>query len=258
MQIGLDICCHGKEQKRDGNISNIAQDLEGQQLPREGPFVRLISVTLLSTFVLVLAVAPSRATIINFADQPAGPSTFGAAGPAQTLVYEVGGITITFTGGVILTNETNQSTDFANVYATASFGATSLTNPLTVTFSQPIHNFQIDILNALAGNYIISDNAGNSMDFSLATTGGSVATEGFAATGTVVTIDYIGPGVSGATFDFAIGDVLFNQPLSTSTPEPASVAMLGIGLLALSIRSRKRFRCFAPEQVAIKMPNAAA
>src|SRR5262249_49173757 len=91
--------------------------------------------------VALFASVAAHATTIAFEDQPAGPSTFAAAGPAQSLFYNFGGVTATFNGGVILTNETSQTTDNTNVYATAYFGDASLTNPLTVTFSAPIQNF---------------------------------------------------------------------------------------------------------------------
>src|SRR5580700_4048782 len=120
--------------------------------------------------------------LVTFDDQPAGSSIFGA--PAQTLVYNFPDVTATFTGGVILTDETNQTTDTSNVYASCGLsGCSGYTNPLVVTFSSPIQNFQIQILNALAGSYTMADNVGDSMTFSLATTGGSIATEGFAAAG---------------------------------------------------------------------------
>ncbi|MGH9612782.1 MAG: PEP-CTERM sorting domain-containing protein [Bryobacteraceae bacterium] len=178
---------------------------------------------------------------MTFEDQPAGPSNFSAAGPTQTLTYTFGTLTATFTGGVILTNESNQTTDNSNVYATGAVsvvaGDPSLTNPLLVTFNQPVHNFEIQILNALSGNYQLSDNAGNSLNFNLATTGGSIQTEGFAATGTQVQINYLdGP------WDFAIDNVTFDQPLTGSTPEPASLVSLGTGLLFLGLGAIRRRR----------------
>jgi predicted permease len=180
---------------------------------------------------LALATVGANASVINFEDQPAGPSNFGLAGPAQTLVYDFGTVTATFTGGVILTNESNQTTDNSNVYATSSFGDPTLTNPLVINFSQPIHNFQLDILNALAGSYTLEDNVGDSLNFNLATTGGSLATEGFAAGGTQIKLlfnDTTGTG----EFDFAIDNVTFNQPLS-SVPEPGTIPVLGAGALAV-------------------------
>jgi PEP-CTERM motif len=184
----------------------------------------------------------ASATLINFEDQPAGPAVFASAGPAQTLVYTAGPVTATFTGGVILTDETSESTDFTNVYATASFGDSTLTNPLVVTFNEPIQNFQIDILNALAGNYELSDNAGHSDMFSLATTGGSAQTVGFAATGTVVDITFLGPPSGNTTFDFAIDNVTFNQPLSGGTPEPSTWVMMVLGFAGLGFAGYRASR----------------
>jgi hypothetical protein len=59
-----------------------------------------------------LVAQTAGATLITFEDQPPGPDNFAAAGPAQTLVYTAGAVTATFTGGVILTNETSETTDF--------------------------------------------------------------------------------------------------------------------------------------------------
>src|SRR5262245_24325010 len=108
-----------------------------------------LSAALGCTLLLLGGATAARADGVNF-DNLTGPSTFAAAGPAQTLVYGPfpDTVTATFNGGVILTNETSQTTDNTSVYATASFGDATLTNPLTITFNQNIQNFQMDILNA--------------------------------------------------------------------------------------------------------------
>ena len=189
----------------------------------------------------------AHAVVIGFEDEPAGPNVFSSAGVAKTLIYNLGGgLTATFTGGVILTNETGQTTDNSNVYATCNFcggpSPLTLTNPLVVTFSQPIKNFQIDILNAIAGDYEVYDNAGNTDFFNLATTGGSLQTIGFAATGSVVDIAYPDNPTSGygeGNWDFAIDNVTFNQDTvggnNTATPLPAALPLFATGLGAIGL-----------------------
>ena len=215
---------------------------------RRSPLLTLAAALLLSLGFNTRA----HAVEVNFEDQPAGPSTFAATSSAPALNYNFGGgLTATFTGGVILTNETSQTTDNSNVFATCNFcGGPTMTNPLVVTFSQPIQNFQIDILNAIAGDYEVSDNAGNTDFFNLPTTGGSLQTVGFAATGTVVDIAYLndayniansvyGPG----NWDFAIDNVTFDQPLSTSaTPLPATLPLFAGGLGAMGLFGWRRKR----------------
>ena len=125
-----------------------------------------------------------------------------------------------------------------------------MTNSRVVTFSQPIQNFQIDILNAIAGDYEVYDNTGNTDFFNLPTTGGSLQTIGFAATGTIVDIAYLndpfnianstyGPG----NWDFAIDNVTFDQPLGTSaTPLPATLPLFagGLGFVGYLTKRRKQ------------------
>jgi len=192
---------------------------------------------------LLLSTVSASATLIDFEDQPAGPSQFGNSG-AQTLSYTFGSLTATFNGGVILTHEVLQSTDNSNVYATISAinaGNGTLTNPLTVTFNQPIQNFSIDILNAVAGDYELSDNAGHTAFFTLATTGGSVQTEGFAATGTVINITELNNvGFDVRTFDFAIDNVRFNEPLAGAVPEPSTWAMMILGFAGVGVMAYRR------------------
>jgi hypothetical protein len=194
-------------------------------------------ITMANTFV-VAAIVSARADMVDF-ENYTGPAYFIDAGPEQTLVYDFTGYTATFAGGVVLTDESNQTTDNSSVYASSSASLIGvdegLANPLTVTFSAPIENFQIDILNALAGNYEMFDNVGDSIDFSLATTGGSVQTEGFAAAGTMVSIEYLGGGGDpDGEWDFAIDNVTFNQPLTIGVPDSdRTVALLGVAVFGL-------------------------
>jgi len=177
---------------------------------------------------------------INFEDQPAGPCCFADAGPAQTLIYNFsGGETAVVTGGVILTNESFQTTDNSNVYATASFGD-NLSSNIQIQFGVPVQNFQMDILNALAGSYTLSDNAGHSQMFQLATDGGSIATESFTTAGTVVTVSYNGPSdISGTSFDYAIDNLV-------ATPSACAAVVAGAISLGMANNGATMTAAFTP------------
>jgi len=189
--------------------------------------------------VSVLSVAPAAASTITFEDRT-GPSFFDFTNGPETVTYTLGTLQVTFNGGVILTTESNQSSDFTSVYATGSWQVPALSdishdfqNPLTVAFTAPIQNFQFDILNALAGDYELYDNAGNSTVFTLTTTGDTEITEGFAATGSLVSLRYLSAPYA---WDFAIDNVTFNQPL-TIVPEPATLALVGLPIFT-AVRRR--------------------
>jgi PEP-CTERM motif len=197
---------------------------------------------------LLLSTISASATVIDLEDQPAGLTAFGPTSGAQTLTYTFGALTATFNGGVILTNEQLQTTDNSNVYATISArnnGDGTLTNPLTVTFNQPIQNFSIDVLNAAAGDYELFDNAGHTSFFTLAVQGGSVFTGGFAtagtAAGTVISIQELNiVGFPAGTFDFAIDNVSFNSAVAGAVPEPSTWAMMILGFFGVGFMGYRR------------------
>jgi hypothetical protein len=216
-------------------------------------------ILLLAALAVSLA-RPVAASTINFEDK-IGPAHFDDALAFGQLTYVVGTTTVVFNGGSLLTGESNQTSDNTSVYATANsvpgqinVTQPGLTNPLVITFSQSILNFQIDILNAYSGNYRMADNTGHSVDFNLATTGDLLATRGFAAAGTQVTIEYLGPmpgfipqNFQGLAWDFAIDNVKFNEdvvitPFGPAVPEPTTCALLGTGLAALIARRVRRAR----------------
>jgi hypothetical protein len=189
----------------------------------------------------------ASAVTINFDDQGlTGPSLFSSANPSpQTIPITVGGVTATFSGGVILTNTANLPANQTSIYGTASFGQ-GLTNPLVINFSQPITNFFLDVLNGNTQtlDYTVADNNGNSSTFSLATNlNGGQTQIGFAATGTQVTItSAIG---SSIPYDFFIDNIRFNEALppniGTSVPEPFTVIGTIIGGTA-AFRMRKKLK----------------
>jgi hypothetical protein len=86
----------------------------------------------------------SRGDTIDFDSQGLfGPSTFGAAGPAQTLSITTTVGVVTLQGGVILTAEASNPTDTSSVYATGDHIGGGITNHLTITFPIPFTNFLI-------------------------------------------------------------------------------------------------------------------
>jgi PEP-CTERM motif len=204
-------------------------------------FIRLVL-----GFIAISSVATASrvgASVIDFSDQPAGPEVFPPSASAQTLVYNVEGVSITFTGGLILTAEHGIPVpiDQGNVYATAPIANSDLTNPLTITFSKPVQNLVVTVVNGLEGDYFLSDNAGHSNGFSLPTGSTSEGTGELADPGTVVQVGFFGPGVGDVAFDFALGQISFDVPAPSTVPEPSSV-MLGAGLFALAVAHfRRRF-----------------
>jgi hypothetical protein len=211
----------------------------------------------------VLSVA-AFGSVIDF-QTLSGPTTYMAAGNEQTLTISTSIGNVLIEGGVILKNATNMPADETSIYGTTgnaeglNIGITSngsgLTNPITIIFPVAIQNFFVDVLNGNTNKitYRVSDNQGNSQSFALSpNANGGNELVGFAATGTVVTIG----AATGQTasngqmaWDFFIDNIHFDEPLPPSlglgpgvpiTPEPASFALLGAGLVGIFFVSRRR------------------
>lgn len=202
--------------------------------------IKNCSVVLASVLAIaaMLAVGPTAsADIINF-EEFTGPSTFAAAGPMQTLTIPTSIGNVIVTGGVILTGATNLPADETSVYGTAYFGDPTLLNTITLTFPANIINFFLNLYNGQTypDTFTASDNLGNSTTVTIApNTSSGVSLISFPAAGDVVTITTADP-----SWDFFIDNVGFDQPTPT-TPEPATLALLGTGLLGLfGWRQRRR------------------
>jgi len=220
------------------------------QIKMEGKMIQIKTFqALFLTGIVVIFGASQQASAdaINF-DSLLGPTTFAAAGPAQTLNISTSIGSVQFTGGVILTNATNLPADETSIYGTAAdpygilgvIADPSLKNPLTITFPVPITNFFVDIINGNTSPivYTVADNAGNTRSSTLVpNTSGGNELVGFAATGTVVTVS----AASGLPeYDFFIDNVHFNEPLppnlgTTPVPEPFSLLLLASGLGSLGV-----------------------
>ena len=198
---------------------------------------------------LLVICRTAQADVINF-ETFTGPSTFAAAGNAQTLNIATTIGTVTFSGGVILTAATNLPADETSIYGTAGNAAnigvtvgSGFTNPLVVTFPVPITNFFLDVLNGnvIPVDYQLADNMGNTASFDLVPNlSGGQKTIGFAATGTQVTITALNgqstPG--GITWDYFIDNIHFDEPLPNLVPEPGTLGLLAAGLTGLFLKRK--------------------
>ena len=184
------------------------------------------------------ALAPvlSRGDTIDFDSQGQfGPSTFLAAGPAQTISVTTSVGVVTFQNGAILTGEAANNLDTTSVYATASDLGMGYTNTITITFPMSVTNFSLLVGNGepLAVAYTVSDNSGHSQ--SLLTPFNTVWQPSFTVAGPIISIQATPtapPHVSGA-WDFWIDEISFD-----SVQEPSSMALLVIGLGGLALVTR--------------------
>ena len=204
------------------------------------------------------ATAANAATIlVNFETvpvEPTGPSTFGAAGPMQTIT--VPGVA-TFTGGVILGNETNlPAQSFGtppNVYATAGFGDITLSSTLTIAFNAafPVTEASFPVFNGATQveSYIID--AFNGASLVASQTLSNLPANGSSGYGIAditaakITSVTIAPSALTATccngWDFSIDSVALNEPVQQAfTPEPGTITLLGLGVCAAFGFARRR------------------
>jgi hypothetical protein len=194
----------------------------------------------------------AHATVIDFEDLT-GPPLFAGVSPfvPQQLSYPNAGgsgVDVFVDGGVILDETFNLPANQTSVYGTACFGGCSspeLSNPLSLSFSEPISNFFLDVYNGWTApvTYRVADNAGHFADFTLpASLDGGHQLIGFAATGSLVTIQALTLGSAGE-FDFFVDNIHFDEPLPPElVPEPGSMLLLGTGLAAAVAARRRRRR----------------
>ncbi|MEN6622347.1 MAG: PEP-CTERM sorting domain-containing protein [Smithella sp.] len=181
----------------------------------------------------------ASAILINFDDQGlTGSSLFG--NPMQVITInnvEGSGIDVTFSGGVILTAATYFPANRSSVYGTTNM--MNYTNPMTITFSQPVTNFFLDLYNGWPSDrtFTVSDNSGNSTTVTLPSNLASGQTlVSFAATGSIITMQDVTVGAG--SWDFLIDNIHFNEPLP-KVPLPSAVILFGPGLFGLAWIRRK-------------------
>jgi hypothetical protein len=176
-------------------------------------------------FASLAALQSAKAVTIDFEAQGASaPSSFN-----NTLNSPLTIGLATFTGGQLLKNEfyTSSIADPTAVYATQGYTG-SYSNPLLVTFSQPVSNVSVLVTNGIADTYTLTNNLGASVSAPVGTNTSAL----FSFSGTGITQLSIGAG-SNPGWDFAIDNLSY-----TAVPEidanscAGGLALLG-GLLSI-------------------------
>lgn len=217
----------------------------------ERGFIRLVV-----TVALVALGAPQRALatpIINFEtlpSLPAQPNNFVAAGPMQT--YSAAGL-FSVTGGVALGNPTSLASFAAhgsspNLYGTADFGDPTLLN--TITFVFPASALVTGISGVLfngqpiAEDYVLTFFSPTNVPLGTISAPGMAPSNSvndffnfsFSAGGPIGALTITTPHVATNGWDFFVDSVALQQGPSAPVPEPASMLLLGTGLVGMGTR----------------------
>ena len=172
----------------------------------------------------------AKADIIDFETQ-------GAAAPAAFIGVLNSPLAIgiaTFTGGELL-NHAAGGVDQTAVYATtnASPSGGAYLDPLTITFSQAVSGFSLDVTNEFADTYIIADNKGGSQSSAVTLN----TTHNFSLSDSGITSVTVSS-TSKAFWDFAIDNVSFTP--AAAVPEPSPLLILALALGTLVVLARRK------------------
>ncbi len=210
------------------------------------------SVFVLTALAVIELASSQTPTLVTFDNLAQGPSLYYQAGAMQTIT--VPGVA-TFTGGVILGYPTNfpaiTSATAPNVYGTAStdIGASSTLSPtidIAIDPSFQVNEVEFRLFNGLPS--LVSYRADAFSNGTLVSTwslsnlvgntfGGNALMDLDASNITDVKIYAVG---GSSQWDFLIDNVAFNGAPQPATPEPSSIAALGLGSLALAWRRNRR------------------
>ncbi|HEY0438373.1 MAG TPA: PEPxxWA-CTERM sorting domain-containing protein [Phenylobacterium sp.] len=195
------------------------------------------------TFAFAAAVAftacatGANATIINFDDQGLTGPCCAASTSAGPLSITAGGDTVDFTNGAILTNEASLPADTTSVYYNSFFLPGTSGSSMTITFSNPINNFFLNLYNGWVtpDTFTVSDNAGRSKTVTIdSNSNGGLSLISFPAVGNIITIT-----TSNLSYDYSIDNIGFNEA-TPGVPEPAAWALMLVGFAGLGAALRQR------------------
>jgi hypothetical protein len=205
-------------------------------------FVKLIRlVAAIAAFAVPCTV---QAETIDFEAQGANaPAFIQPSTRSQTL--SIGNAT--FAGGaVVVGTEDFLDPDLGDLTAAyTTFPSLSFSNPITISFASTVSGVSFEVVNNIAGSYLVSVNGGASQSYAL----GDYANSTISLAGAIdrVSIGYALPTqqTQDPYFDFAIDNVSFSTAAG-AVPEASSWAMMIAGLLVTGAFLRRRRIAPAP------------
>lgn len=190
-------------------------------------------------FAILFCIAAAHADVINFDAQAAGGGGLLTGIPDSPLTIGIA----TFTGGELRDGEIGLNADATGVYATQGLFGSGESNPLVITFAQPVSSFSLFVANGDdARMYTVSDNLGDSLTQSLPSAGALGAAVFSLAGKNINSVDITS--ANAAAWDFAIDDVQFTPsavaPAAVPEPGPGALLLAGLALLAIGTTGVRR------------------